>query len=351
MRSEQFPSSGGVTKMAETLPWDQAAKAPFATIYSESEAPLKHYSGHDDIASSSSQPRVNILGVGVSAVNMESALRQTELLLDRGEHGYVCVTGVHGIMEAQSDEAFREILNRSFLTTPDGMPTVWLGRIHGFKDMRRVYGPDYMTALCERSVAKGYKHFLYGGKAGVAEELRAALTQRFPGLQIVGTYTPPFRPLNPTEEDDLRAQLERSGADVLWPQHAQARAIHVGIFRTHAGQVDGRGRRRLRSAERKSGRGPELDEASRLAVAVPLDQGTQAPVAPLPAEQSEVHLAHLAPAHRSERLSPSIALRPARRLPLCPVTCSIRCKSAKFNILLPPDHGLLTPAINPEWRS
>jgi N-acetylglucosaminyldiphosphoundecaprenol N-acetyl-beta-D-mannosaminyltransferase len=165
---------------------------------------------------SSVQERVNILGVGVSALNMEMALRQTELLLDQGRQGYICVTGVHGIMEAQSDDAFRDTLNRSFLTTPDGMPTVWLGRIHGFKHMSRVYGPDYMLGLCERSVTKGYRHFLYGGKPGVAEELRAELTRRFPGLQIVGTYTPPFRPLNTDEENDLRSQLEMSQADVLW---------------------------------------------------------------------------------------------------------------------------------------
>jgi N-acetylglucosaminyldiphosphoundecaprenol N-acetyl-beta-D-mannosaminyltransferase len=165
---------------------------------------------------SSETARVNILGVGVSAVNMEIALRQTESLLDGGGQGYVCVTGVHGIMEAQADEGFRDILNRSFLTTPDGMPTVWLGRIHGFKRMNRVYGPDYMLGLCERSVAQGYKHFLYGGKPGVAEELRTELIRRFPGLQIVGTYTPPFRPLNAEEEADLRSRLEASGADVLW---------------------------------------------------------------------------------------------------------------------------------------
>jgi N-acetylglucosaminyldiphosphoundecaprenol N-acetyl-beta-D-mannosaminyltransferase len=160
--------------------------------------------------------RVNILGVGVSAINMELAIRETEQLLDRGDQGYVCVTGVHGIMEAQGDEKFRNILNQSFLTTPDGMPTVWLGRLHGFHQMQRVYGPDYMVALCEHSVARGYRHFLYGGKPGVAEELRDELTRRFPGLQIVGTYTPPFRPLNAAEEEDLRAQLERLGADVLW---------------------------------------------------------------------------------------------------------------------------------------
>src|ERR1700721_3333596 len=137
-----------------------------------------HYMSEGVVPPASGQTRVNILGVGVSAVNMEVALRQTESLLDRGEKGYVCVTGVHGIMEAQSDEAFRDILNPSFLTPPDGMPTVWLGRIHGFKDMSRVYGPDYMLSLCERSVARGYKHFLYGGKPGVAEELREELTRR-----------------------------------------------------------------------------------------------------------------------------------------------------------------------------
>jgi N-acetylglucosaminyldiphosphoundecaprenol N-acetyl-beta-D-mannosaminyltransferase len=160
--------------------------------------------------------RVNILGVGVSALNMETALRETEQLLDRGQQGYICVTGVHGIMEAQSDEGFRDILNRSFLTTPDGMPTVWLGRMQGFKHMSRVYGPDYMLGVCERSVTRGYRHFLYGGKPGVAEELRTALTRKFPGLQIVGTYTPPFRPLSTEEENDLRFQLEASQADVLW---------------------------------------------------------------------------------------------------------------------------------------
>jgi N-acetylglucosaminyldiphosphoundecaprenol N-acetyl-beta-D-mannosaminyltransferase len=160
--------------------------------------------------------RVNILGVGVNALNMNYALEETQLLLDQGERGYVCVTGVHGIIEAQDDEEFRGILNGSFLTTPDGMPTVWLGRMNGFRDMTRVYGPDYMLAICKRSVAKGYRHFLYGGRDGVAEQLKEALTRRFPGLQIVGTYTPPFRPLSAEEEEALRAQIEECKPDVLW---------------------------------------------------------------------------------------------------------------------------------------
>jgi N-acetylglucosaminyldiphosphoundecaprenol N-acetyl-beta-D-mannosaminyltransferase len=161
-------------------------------------------------------PRVNILGVGVSAMSMATALECTESFLDGEGTGYVCVTGVHGIIEAQDDEKFRKILNSSFLTTPDGMPTVWLGHLDGHKSMTRVYGPDYMLGVCELSVAKGYRHFLYGGRDGVAETLRDELVKRFPGLQIVGTYTPPFRPLNAAEEAQLTGQLESLKPHILW---------------------------------------------------------------------------------------------------------------------------------------
>src|SRR4029077_10100393 len=106
--------------------------------------------------------------------------------------GYVCVTGVHGVMEAQRDPAFRKILNESLLTTPDGMPTVWVGRAQGLLGMDRVFGPDLMLGVCERSQRKGYTHFLYGGQPGIAEKLRSALESKFPGLRVVGTFTPPF---------------------------------------------------------------------------------------------------------------------------------------------------------------
>ena len=160
--------------------------------------------------------RVNILGVGVSAISMAEAVDASLRLLERGERGYVCVTGVHGIMEAQGDPRFRELLNGSFLTTPDGMPTVWLGHAHGFSRMTRVYGPDYMLALAGAGAGRGLRHFLYGGKPGVAEALAGSLRERIPGVEIVGTYTPPFRPLTEAEERELAAELQAVRADVLW---------------------------------------------------------------------------------------------------------------------------------------
>ena len=170
----------------------------------------------DDIANSRPLERVNILGVGISVLTMDTALEKIETLLDRGERGYICVCGAQGIIEAQNDPQYRGILNSAFLNTPDGLPTVWLGKYHGFRNMGRVYGPRLMLALCGRSVAKGYRHFLYGGRPGVVEKLRAELTGKYPGLEIVGTYTPPFRPLGQEEEQGLVRQVEAVRPDVFW---------------------------------------------------------------------------------------------------------------------------------------
>jgi len=161
-------------------------------------------------------PRVNVLGIGISAINPDLALRAIAGALERRTKGYICVTGVHGVMEAQSDPQLRRILNSAFLNTPDGVPMVWVGRLRGFKGMQRVYGPDLMLAVCELSVAKGYTHFLYGGAEGVADQLKLALERRFPGIRIVGTWTPPFRPLEPTEEADLVARVNAIRPDIVW---------------------------------------------------------------------------------------------------------------------------------------
>jgi N-acetylglucosaminyldiphosphoundecaprenol N-acetyl-beta-D-mannosaminyltransferase len=160
--------------------------------------------------------RVNVLGVGISVLNLDSAVAAIEQAVEHKRKGYVCVTGVHGVMEAQRDASLRAIFNRSLLTTPDGMPMVWAGRWAGHAEMGRVYGPDLMLRLCERSVGRGTTHFLMGGKEGVAAELEQRLEARFPGLRIVGTYTPPFRALEPAEEADLIARVAACKPDVLW---------------------------------------------------------------------------------------------------------------------------------------
>ena len=133
-----------------------------------------------------------------------------------GRKGYICLTGVHGITEAQNDVEFRRILNGAFLNTTDGMPLVWLGRHHVKPEVQRVYGPDLMNEIFAATQMAKFKHFLYGGAPGVAEELKAKLEARFPGVQIVGTYTPPFRPLNADEKRELSEKVRAAAPDLMW---------------------------------------------------------------------------------------------------------------------------------------
>jgi N-acetylglucosaminyldiphosphoundecaprenol N-acetyl-beta-D-mannosaminyltransferase len=200
------------------------------------------------------RPQANILGVGVDVVDMEEAVDRLLDAVRRRRGGYVCVRDVHGVMQAQRDPNLKGIHNRSLLTTADGMPVVWVGRVQGHRRMTRVYGPDLMLETCRRSLEAGHSHFFYGGRPGVAEDLAASLSARFPGLRVAGTYSPPFRPLTEAEETELTAQVAAARPDFFWvglgtPKQERFMAeyidrLDVGVmlgvgaaFDMHAGRV------------------------------------------------------------------------------------------------------------------
>jgi len=163
-----------------------------------------------------SKRRISILGVGVSAINMKMALETIDRWIAERSRNYVCVTGVHGVIESHSSPELREIHNRAGMVTPDGMPLVWLARLMGYREVERVYGPDLMPEVCERSIAAGWRHFLYGGAPGVAETLATVLRAQFPGIRIAGTFSPSFQPLLPDEIERAARIINTACADIVW---------------------------------------------------------------------------------------------------------------------------------------
>jgi N-acetylglucosaminyldiphosphoundecaprenol N-acetyl-beta-D-mannosaminyltransferase len=161
-------------------------------------------------------PRYNVLGTGISAVDLTTARAAILAARAAGRGGYVSTADVRTVNLAANDPVFRSILNASLLTTPDGMPLVWLGRLLGHRSVSRVYGPDLMLDLCAATAGTGQTHSFVGGAPGVAETLSRRLQERFPGLQVVGTISPPFRPLTADEEAALIAQMANSRPDFLW---------------------------------------------------------------------------------------------------------------------------------------
>jgi len=177
-------------------------------------------------------PRVNVLGVGISALNLDGAVEALAQARAAGRRGFVTITGAHGVIESQDDPSLRHIHNASLLSTPDGMPMVWMGRLQGFGTMGRVYGPDLMERIMSWSLESGATHYFLGGNTGVAQDLRLRLEQRFPGIRIVGTHTPPFRPLQPSEIEALAAELRQKDPDFVWiglstPKQERFMAAHL----------------------------------------------------------------------------------------------------------------------------
>ncbi|MDX2188196.1 MAG: WecB/TagA/CpsF family glycosyltransferase [Opitutaceae bacterium] len=160
--------------------------------------------------------RVPVTGIGVDALTLDYA---RELIVDRGRYrkrGYVCFADVNSIMSAHRDPFHRERLERAWLVTPDGMPVVWSCARRSDLQVNRVYGPDVVAAVCAATAGTGLTHFFYGGGPGTAEALSSALQERFPGLSVAGTYTPPFRPLNSDEAHDLAALVAQTKPNFFW---------------------------------------------------------------------------------------------------------------------------------------
>jgi len=160
--------------------------------------------------------RVNVLGVRISPINPQIARETVEGWIRNGERHYVNVCTVHTVMECQADPALRAVVNHSGLSTPDGMPLVWLSRRHGHREADRVYGPDLLLAFCEHGQTRGWRHYFYGGMPGVADRLVANLQSRFPAMIVAGTYSPPFRPAGAPEADEIVERINASAPDIVW---------------------------------------------------------------------------------------------------------------------------------------
>jgi len=189
----------------------------------------------------------------VHAVSLGQAVTSVAQFASRHESRMVCAADVHMVMRYHDEPDFRDVMARADLVTPDGMPLVWLLRRQGFPLQERVCGPDLTLALCQVAAEQGIPIGLYGGKEDVLEALTARLTSLFPGLRVVYSYSPPFRPLDEVED---RAQVEairQAGVQMLFiglgcPKQERWMAAHKGripavmlgvgaAFDFHAGQI------------------------------------------------------------------------------------------------------------------
>lgn len=161
-------------------------------------------------------PKQEILDVYVSVIYLSDAVYILRQWISDKTNNYVCVTPAHALMECHRDNQIRNVYNHAGLVTPDGMAVVWILKLLKHRDVGRVYGPDLMNELCRISLQTGYKHFFYGNTGAVLSDLKEKLEEKYPGIQIAGSISPPFRELTNQEDEEICKQISESGADILW---------------------------------------------------------------------------------------------------------------------------------------
>jgi N-acetylglucosaminyldiphosphoundecaprenol N-acetyl-beta-D-mannosaminyltransferase len=160
---------------------------------------------------------VSVLGVPLSLTDYDDAITWMDASVAHREKGYVCVAATHTIMVCNEDPELREAVLNASMTLPDGQPLVWAMNALGGDLEQRVYGPELMARYCERAALNGTRMYLYGGRdQGALVQLALNLRRRFPGVKIVGGYSPPHRDLSEEEEDAIVGEVNNSRADVVW---------------------------------------------------------------------------------------------------------------------------------------
>lgn len=178
-------------------------------------------------------PTCNILGVRIAAINMKWLKEYLFNNIQKLSGDYICVSNVHTTITAYENPLYCEVQNKALMAIPDGGPLSSIGKKRGFKSMDRTTGPSLMQEVFKVSVENGYKHYFYGSTEETLSRLYKKLNEDYPGIQIVGMYSPPFHELSVEEDVDIISSINEADSDFLWvglgaPKQEKWMAAHQG---------------------------------------------------------------------------------------------------------------------------
>jgi N-acetylglucosaminyldiphosphoundecaprenol N-acetyl-beta-D-mannosaminyltransferase len=178
-------------------------------------------------------PRVQIGKAIIDGIFLSILMQRLDAMVVSGKNHYVCFCEAHLCVRATKEADICNVLDKASLVLPDGVAMTLGSRLMGHRLPDRLPGPLVMLEYCKYGVSKGRKHFFYGGGEGIADKVSQKLKEKIPGLNVVGTFPPPFRPLTDEEEIDVKRMIEENGAEVLWvslgaPKQERWMAEHFG---------------------------------------------------------------------------------------------------------------------------
>lgn len=203
--------------------------------------------------SSEQRVRANVIGTLIDVVDWDQAIARISTWAIKRESRYVCICNVHSVVTAKTNPNFKDIVDNSDMATPDGAPVAFVIRKQGYKEQKRINGPDLMWKYCKFASSQPQSIYLYGGSSQTLGLLQTKLLETFPTLKIAGAFSPPYRDLTVDEKQEVIDRINQSGAGTVWvslgcpkqevwmaesKHHINAVMIGVGAaFDYHAGTI------------------------------------------------------------------------------------------------------------------
>ena len=157
-----------------------------------------------------------LLNTFVNNVTMEETMSAIDTMIESGKKSYVVAINVDVVMKIEKDKYLKKITDEADMVLVDGKPLVWIAKWHKKPIKEKISGSDLVPMLCARAEQKGYSIYILGGKDGIAEQAKAKLEKKHPGIKIVGTYAPPFGFEKKQEElDKINNMITEKQPDIL----------------------------------------------------------------------------------------------------------------------------------------
>lgn len=195
----------------------------------------------------------SVFGSPIDVIGWQDAISRIANWAVAKESRYVCICNAHSVVTATDDAAFAAAVQQADMATPDGAPVAWLIGKQTRVVQQRINGPDLMWRYLAAGARHGGPIFLYGATEKTLQILRTRVAEEFPGIQIAGTYSPPFRPLTAEEDEQVVEMINSSGATTVWvslgcpkqekwmaAHRGRIRAVMIGVgaaFDYHAGTI------------------------------------------------------------------------------------------------------------------
>ena len=160
--------------------------------------------------------RMKFMNIEIDNLTMDEALDRIDSLIQDNRSAYVVTPNVDHLVQLERGGELNEVYKHADLILTDGKPLIWISKLYGTPIKEKISGSDLFPKLCALAADKGYKMYFLGAAEGVAAKAAENLEKRFPGLQVVGTYSPPFGfEKDETEMEKIKKQIKDVAPHIL----------------------------------------------------------------------------------------------------------------------------------------